>query len=436
VLPEQSPSVEWWRHQPAATARPELNASVEPERAASQLPFWSLLSFTVVLIGAPQEFIPALAPFRLPFLFAVGAALAQILSANGLRVQLHREVVIVACLVGWAVLTLPWSYWPGGSVDTLTSVYLKSVVVFWLLGTIINSDKRLRTIIWTLSLLTVPLAVTGLLNYGAGALRGGRIIGYEGGLTANPNDLALMLNIIWPLTASVALSARRLTTRWIALGLVGVSMATIIVTFSRAGFLTMAFTSALFLLRLAKRGSWITIGAVACIGVFAVVNFPSGYAQRLLTITSIESDPTHSAENRWRDMVDGAAFVVKHPIVGAGLGADILALNEIRGPSWVNVHNAYLKYGMELGLPGLTLFVALILSCIRGAARVERGQGIHPSDSELAQLAGGIRISLWGFALAAFFYPVAYHFYFYYLAGLAVALRTISSRGPRVALAA
>ena len=41
--------------------------------------------------------------------------------------------------------------------------------------------------------------------------------------------------------------------------------------------------------------------------------------------------------------------------------------------------------------------------------------------------APGVRIALCGYAVAALFHPTAYHFYFYYLAGLAVAVRRIGA---------
>jgi len=42
---------------------------------------------------------------------------------------------------------------------------------------------------------------------------------------------------------------------------------------------------------------------------------------------------------------------------------------------------------------------------------------------DLFLLAEGIQVSLAVFAVAALFHPVAYHFYFYYMAGLALAAR-------------
>jgi hypothetical protein len=41
----------------------------------------------------------------------------------------------------------------------------------------------------------------------------------------------------------------------------------------------------------------------------------------------------------------------------------------------------------------------------------------------LAHLAGGVRIALVSFGVAAFFHPIAYQFYFFSIAGLAVALK-------------
>ena len=43
-------------------------------------------------------------------------------------------------------MTLPLSYWPGGSVATLTDIYIKAVIVFWLLANVITTERRLQLI--------------------------------------------------------------------------------------------------------------------------------------------------------------------------------------------------------------------------------------------------------------------------------------------------
>jgi hypothetical protein len=96
------------------------------------------------------------------------------------------------------------------------------------------------------------------------------------------------------------------------------------------------------------------------------------------------------------------------------------------------VHSVYLEYAIDLGLPGLVLFLLLLVGSVRSAGRAARLAEAHPGGRELSILANGIRVSLLAFAAAAFFSPVAYHFHFYYFAGLALAALGIaeSSASP------
>jgi hypothetical protein len=92
------------------------------------------------------------------------------------------------------------------------------------------------------------------------------------------------------------------------------------------------------------------------------------------------------------------------------------------------VHNTYLNYGVDLGMPGLILFVSILIASILRVRRVEKLAAQSPDTLELGLLSRGVRIALLGFAAGGFFYPVGYHFYFYYLAGLAVAIGAIGRR--------
>jgi hypothetical protein len=54
---------------------------------------------------------------------------------------------------------------------------------------------------------------------------------------------------------------------------------------------------------------------------------------------------------------------------------------------------------------------------------VEKRAAGNPEHRDLALLAAGVQVSLVAFAVAALFHPIAYQFYFFSIAGLAVALR-------------
>jgi len=417
--------VPWWQ---TRTSSPAL--ALAPQ--GSSVAFGALVAFTAILLLSPQAWFPILKAFRIAFLAAGLAIAAHVVERTAHRrsiTQLSPEIGIALTLVCWSILTLPLSVWPGGSVRILTDYYLKAIAFFWLLGTIVTTTDRLRTMAWTLTLCAIPLAATGIFNYVAGeflstGVRGFyRISGYMGVLTANPNDLALMLNLIIPLTGALVVGGRGVK-RLFAIAVMLLCVAAVILTFSRAGFLTLGAMFILLLGMLVTRRRTGIAAALLLLALCAYPLVPDGYMTRISTITNITEDVTGSAQGRWRDAKVAAGLVAKHPVVGAGIGQDILVMNDERGiDTWRRVHNAYLQYGVDLGLPGLLMFVWLHLTCYRTARAVEQRAAAVPSLRDLQPLATGVKMSLVAFGVAAMFHPIAYQFYFFSVAGLAVALR-------------
>jgi O-antigen ligase len=125
------------------------------------------------------------------------------------------------------------------------------------------------------------------------------------------------------------------------------------------------------------------------------------------------------------DTLAAVSVVLANPIIGTGIGTNVLALNQERGALGIAVHNVYLEYAVELGIPGLVLFVLLLVECLKSAGRMRRRTAGVPGQQQLFCLAEAIQVSLVAFAVAAVFHPVAYHLFFYYVAGLAVAVKVI-----------
>jgi O-antigen ligase len=107
-----------------------------------------------------------------------------------------------------------------------------------------------------------------------------------------------------------------------------------------------------------------------------------------------------------------------------------IALNETRGAFWKAVHNVYLQVAVELGLPGLILFLLFVVGTFKSVRAVLRGTAGDPASSDVFRLADGLYISLIAFAVEALFHPVAYQLYFYYMAGLVVAAKAIYEARP------
>ena len=401
------------------------------------MPFWALMAFTSVLLLSPQAFVPVLAPLHLAFLSAVlagGAYVAGRLLRRQPVLRFTPDMLLAAGLAGWSLVTVPFSYWSGGSLAFFFEIYFKALVVFWLLANVVDSVSRLKTVAWILSLIAVPLSLAAVKSFFSGGFQSevlshglDRIHGYGVSLAGNPNDLALMLNMILPLTIALLLLTRRPVLRWLLGTVICLDCVAIMATFSRGGFLTMGVIGAAYLRILFRRRQRALALAAAAATLLCVPLLPSAYLDRLDTITNIQADETGSAQARLNDSLVATEFVMGHPLVGAGIGMNILALNEVRGTTWTEVHNVYLEYASDLGLPGLIMFLLLLRTVVKGVGEVRRSSAADPDAMEFHHLAEGLGVSLLGFMVAAFFYPDAYQFYFYYIAGLAVAARSIAS---------
>jgi putative inorganic carbon (hco3(-)) transporter len=419
-------SQDWWRPERAAAPASELVPDTD-------LAFKALVAFTAILLLAPQEWFPVLKSLRIALLAATVSFVAYMFDSAVWRRPVSTfspEMAICLALVTWSILTIPLSYWPGGSVTELTDRFLKAVAFFWLIGTLVITRKRLMVFTWTLVLCSIPLAATGVANFLSGEFVTSRraevqrIAGYAGsGIASNPNDLALMLNLLIPITGALLIMTKKVTLKAMAALTLLLAVTTVVISFSRAGFIALITIVVLSLIALIRRrlpGPAIAI-VVAALAIPPVL--PPGYLDRLNTITDIAKDRTGSAQGRWEDFGAAVDVVIMNPVTGVGLGQDILALNEQRGETWRSVHNVYLQYAVDLGLPGAALFIWLLIATFRGAARVRARAASEPLLRDLVVLAGGVQIALVAFAVESFFHPVAYQFYFFCIGGLAVALQ-------------
>ena len=424
---------EWWRPQAPVSAA-AIAAPAGHIVAGNTVAFAALIAFTTILLVSPQAWFPAIKSLRIALVaatVAIAAHFAGRMFGQVRALPVRREMIIALALVLWAAITIPLSIWPGGSWAQLTDHLIKAVIFFWLIGTLVTTRQRLIRFTWVLALCSIPLAATALTNYWSGVFITSatssvqRIAGYVGGagLAGNPNDLALMLNLLMPLTAALFITSQKPWLRVVALGALMLSVAAVIATFSRAGFITLAVIGLATFAAMVRRGAIGAAVMVVFLALAAFVLIPDQYFTRLATITNIEADTTGSAQGRWGDYFVSLEYIRTHPLTGAGLGQDLLALNETRGhATWRSVHNAYLQAAVDLGLPGMALLLALLLASFGNARRVRRLAAKRKDLRDLEVLASGVHVSLLAFSVAAFFHPIAYQFYFFCLAGLAVAL--------------
>jgi probable O-glycosylation ligase (exosortase A-associated) len=423
-------STNWWR--PSEQARPRTTARPASTPDTYGLAFWALIGFTTIMLLAPQHRFPMLAPLRLALLsvgVAVVAYVYQQMSRGKLVIELRTDVVLLLLLIAWAVATLPFSMWPTGSLNTLTNQFIKSAIAYLLLSHALTNVRQLWSLSWCLALCAIPLTMTAVSNYLGGVYLGEnntRVVGYESGLTGNPNDMALMLNLMLPLCVALFLGTKNTLLKLLLGAIAGLIVAAIIITFSRAGFIMLVFITVAYAWRLRNRPQRIWIPLALVLGVMALPLVPANFYERVNTIINYEEDRSNSAQTRLADMQVATQVAFSNPIKGAGLGMGHLAMNEARGDTWKVIHNLYLQVAVDLGFIGLFLYLGLMYQCISATRNVLRPKRGDPLPERLVLIAEALRIGLLGFAIAVMFYPVAYNFYFFYFGALAIAAGNIA----------
>ena len=423
---------EWWR--PAAAPQAAVATSdAVPQTRLSIWAYRALVAFAAINITAPQAIFPVLAPLRLALLaaaVAMGAYLCEVFGGQAPDTPRPRELKLGIAILAWTILTLPLSLWPGGSFQFLSDQFIKSIVIYWLLARVIRTEAQLRTILWTLTLVSVPLAYVGVSQMQSGEMQRGRIMGYASGLTSNPNDLAMMVDVILPLAVVCGMLAQRTWVKLAAFGIVGLNLICLGATYSRGGFLGLVAMLLAALVLVCRRGKWWVLGVVIVAIPITFAALPSQYTARLSTIGSVESDDTGSAQDRLAGMIAAVTYIAAHPITGAGLAQDVGALVSVQGSkaNWLHVHNSYLAVGTDLGIPGLAMYLAMMFYGYRRVRRVER-MAFAAGRHELSLIATGLKLSFLGLVVTLFFSPGAYNFPIFYLLGLVLALDVASGAG-------
>jgi O-antigen ligase len=426
----------------------EYSFATAPEAKPRNWGYSGLLAFTAVLLLRPQDHVPALEPLHLAEIFALIGIGPMILHRLGHRLPAFRisvETIALIVFGGVMLATVPFSIWPGGSLDEITNSYVKIVVVFVLMMNVLTTTERLERLMWLIVLCTGVIAALSVWNYirGYNLVEGGRLAGPVGGIFGNPNDLAMNMTSFLPAAMVVAMSGRQPAgKRVVAAGIAMLMLATIVFTKSRGGALGVLAA----LIAIAILGRWMRrgVGTITIVAVLVATPFlPDAFWARMVSIVDEESDKqfTGSREARRTVMQEGIDAFLEHPLTGVGVGQFKNYNPPERKERWLEAHNVLIQVAAETGIAGLATFSFLILAAavaaittgrrVRLALALRRGAGRHEErDDDTARALGehmlGMSAGLIGWFVCAMFASVAYNWTFYYLLALIVVAREIA----------
>jgi putative inorganic carbon (hco3(-)) transporter len=383
------------------------------------LSFAGIFLFTAFVFFRPYEFSPSLMWLSsAAFWIALATLTIFLLTQLGLENRFTarpREVNLILLLMATALLSIPLALEPGKAWSSFVE-FFKVILIFVVMVNVVRTETRLKTL-WILVLIaSCILCINGVNDYRTGALvlAGQRIKGSIGGLFDNPNDLALHLVTMFPIALALAFGSRYLLSKLLFFAISLLTVAGIVVTFSRGGFLALMAASCLVLWKLVRSTRWLLIPVVGALVIVFVLFAPGGYKQRLSTT---EDD---SATARFDDLKRSLFIAARHPVFGVGMDNYVLFSNANKA-----THNAYTQVAAEMGVAAAVFYILFMLAPFKGLRRIERESFENKSERRFFYAATALQASLVGYMVASFFASVAYLWYIYYIVAYAVCLRRI-----------
>ncbi len=343
----------------------------------------------------------------------------------GLVVALGRErwlvirpqTVLLLLLVGWITLSVAMAVLPDVA-GTMYGYYWKAILISVLTTGLVSDRQRFRILIiliaFSVGFLGAKRGVLGLM-YGGARYNDG-----PGGFMSDNNSFALVLNMVIPLLAGIAMVEKEKLLRWAAVVVAVLCGATVLYTFSRGGLLTLACVMPALVWRARHRLAVLAVLGLAAAGFFWVTStaFTRDYSERASTISDYEEDG--SARGRLNAWTTSWRVFLDYPVFGVGPNnLEVVHPRYSPEPWRFRVsHNAYLEVLAECGLPALILFVALIASGYLALGRLRRRNDL-PWVETYARM---MQISIVAYAVGSLFLNTAYAELIYQLVALSVSL--------------
>ena len=383
-----------------------------------------VLAIALALAPLVVLFPPLLPPVLIVTVFAQvlsvsGVAISRIIAPLALLVvlvALHRGGYVlrtgtplgwVCAYAFWALASGLWTVHLGDTVSALSglAIALTYMLAFAIL---LRSRRDLDRVLYALAVVALVVGTIGIFT------SRGRAEGASG----NANFFAMVEIFALPLVLALAAEVPRRVLRIGLYVVVFVIILSVFASLSRGGFLTLV-SVAVAALVLPARSSFFqsrahkafVLALIAAFAFFAYRAESGTLAPRLESVFA--KDQTGAGRtNVWR----GAWTSIKErPIFGLGYGSFISEANELmlRTPGLdlknmtlrrrgLYAHSAYIETAAEVGIPGLTLFLGMLIatgrSLWRTAVRARNAGAWY-----IMRIANASLISLVAWCIASFF---------------------------------
>jgi len=317
----------------------------------SRIPFLGAIRFDLVLAGV---------------LFLITFALIS--QKGGKDCAANDTEKYLTILILYAIFTIPFVQWPGSVIKFGIEGFIKAVVFYYFTVTFVNSEKRLKILIFVFIVgqsfrVIEPLYLHITEDYwGSSAYMSGEFMDRLSGAphdTVNPNGLAYIILSIIPFYYFLSsISWQNKVLCLIALPLL---LYALILTASRSGMLGFFVIILGIFVKSKKKLLFSVFVLIAALVVIA--NLGPDQLDRYISIYDDSAINAATTEARIDGVKGDLIVALRRPICGHGLGTSFEA-NATFGGKLLVAHNLYVEIAIELGFVGLIIFLFFMKSII------------------------------------------------------------------------
>ena len=412
---------------------PDVRAS---ERAStSSVPFLVFCLYTFILIGRPQDYIPALQPMRPALVFTIITLAITFLAGSSDSPSPFSQRATKVYLVFYLVMVagIPFSLHRRLSFEFAVLGYVVNVIFFILFVHYVNTFAKFKKVVLVLMLAALMFSVLGLRH-------GTFIKGRYGtiGLGFDPNDIAFVVLSLLSFSICVLLGPFRRFAKVLAFASVISGVVLALYTGSRGGLLGLVIFLLLFLALgisgVPKKGK---ISIIAVLALAAAMNVDKINLDRYSTLGELDKDYNTTEFGRvgiWRQ---GLEMFSEDPLTGVGVTrfGQAIGTRRMEGdliPEWQAPHNSYIQVLAELGIFGAGAFFWLVFGCLSTLSRLRRN-AVRTKSADLNVYPTVLLIGYIAQLVGAFFLSQAYSMFFTLSFAVAAALNVLSANSVTAA---
>jgi O-antigen ligase len=309
---------------------------------------------------------------------------------------------------------------------------LKMIMLQFLMTFFIDSQDRLRYILWLLVSFLMWFAGSSFAAYLQGqyyVVNGVQRAQGVNSMVGGPNELAGLLLAFLPFLIALMMCSKSTLLKLLLIACGGLTLFVLLLTGARISLLALMGMAIFYIVR--SKRKVLTLALSLAIGLGLWFSLPAQYQKRYLTVKQYAEGGQLDDSNKLRLAIWDAGWrmFLDHPLLGVGAGQFPTAYGTIysgkQHAAWMQPHNLFLQVTCELGLLGLGVFLYFVFQIGKAIREVLQCRDM-PGLEVCYQFASACSFMMLGVILISSVSHMLYRPHWYLLAGMVAANRRVT----------